>query len=147
MSGRLSTEIAESLEPDEASVVEIIVGERHPLSDVDHEPLQFADAFADAFPCRCRMSHHVSLGDPVLKAFDTDMVRRVPEVLRVEDDESLSSPVVSRRIRQAQQKIAAVSVGHSPADSAEEWFSAIARKWFPKGGRTERIAVPETDLP
>jgi hypothetical protein len=118
MADRLSTEFAEGLELDEASVLEIIVGERHPLSDVDHDLLQFADAF----PCRCRLSHHLSLEDPVLKAFDTDMVRRVLEALRVEEDESISSPVVSRRIQQAQQKIAAASRGNLPADSAEEWL-------------------------
>jgi preprotein translocase subunit SecA len=114
----LSTEISEGLNLDETSVVDIIVGERHPLSNVDNKLMQFADAF----PCRCRLSHHLSLDDTVIAGFGGDFVRRVLEVLHVEDDESICSPVVSRRVQQAQQKIAAAAIGNSPAESSGQWL-------------------------
>ncbi len=55
----LSTDIATSLHLEESVIIDIIVGERHPLPSVDEQ----LEQFADMLPCRCRLS--VPLPSPV----------------------------------------------------------------------------------
>lgn len=114
----LNTTLAASLKVDESAVIDIIVGERHPLPSVDDR----LEEFADELPCRCRFSHHVSLEDAVMRVFAGDWVKNVLKKLGMKEDEAIESQMVSRRIRQAQQKVEGRAFGSLDAESAAEWL-------------------------
>lgn len=114
----LNTNLAASLRVDESANIDIIVGERHPLPSVDDR----LEEFADELPCRCRFSHHISLDDAVLKVFAGDWIKNVLKQLGMTEDEAIESQMVSRRIRQAQQKIEGRAFGSLNVQSAAEWL-------------------------
>ena len=114
----LNTDLAASLHLDESAIIDIIVGERHPLPSVDDR----LEEFADELPCRCRFSHHVSLEDAVMKVFAGDWVKNVLKQMGMKEDEAIESQMVSRRIKQAQQKIEGRAYGSSDAESAARWL-------------------------
>jgi len=118
IASNLNTDLAASLNLGESAIIDVIVGERHPLPSVDdrlHE-------FADELPCRCRFSHHVSLEDPVMKIFAGEWVQNVLSKLGMTEEEAIESQMVSRRIRQTQQKIDGRRFGSLDAKSAAEWL-------------------------
>ncbi len=114
----LNTDLATSLSLDESAMIDVIVGERHPLPSVDDR----LEEFADELPCRCRFSHHLSLEDAVMEVFAGDWVKGVLTKLGMKEDEAIESQLVSRRIRQAQQKIEGRAFGTVDAESAAEWL-------------------------
>jgi len=114
----LNSGLAASLSLEESAIIDIIVGERHPSPSVD-DRLQ---EFADELPCRCRFSHHVSLEDAVMKVFAGDWVKNVLKQLGMSEDDAIESQMVSRRIRQVQQKIEGRAFGSLDAESAAEWL-------------------------
>jgi len=114
----LKTDLATSLNLDESAIIDVIVGERHPLPSVDDR----LEEFADELPCRCRFSHHVSLEDAVIKAFVGDWVRNMLTQMGMKKDEAIESHMVSRRIRVAQQKNEGRSFDTVYAESAAEWL-------------------------
>jgi hypothetical protein len=103
---------------DPSRTVEIVVGERHPLQSHDENVL----AFVRSLPCRCRLVYHVSLEDPLMRAFCGEWVETVLKRLGMAEDEAIDSNLVARRIKAAQKKIAKQCVSESPADSAELWM-------------------------
>lgn len=118
LAANLNTELAASLNLDESAVIDVIVGQRHPLPSVDdrlHE-------FADGLPCRCRFTHHLSLDDVVIKAFTGEWVRNILSTLGMTESEAIESNTVARRIRQAQQKIEGKAFGSFDAESAAQWL-------------------------
>lgn len=115
----LNMALAATLKVDASAIIDIIVGERHPLPSVDDR----LEEFADSLPCRCRFSHHVSLEDAVMKVFAGDWVKTVLRQLGMKEDEAIESDMVSRRIRQAQQKIEGRAFGSLDAESAAEWLA------------------------
>jgi preprotein translocase subunit SecA len=114
----LSIDIATKLNLDESATIDIIVGERHPLPSVDER----LEQFAGGLPCRCRFAHHLSLEDPVMRIFAGDWVQNVLKQLGMKENEAIESQMVSRRIKQAQQKIEGRAFGSSEAESAERWL-------------------------
>jgi hypothetical protein len=118
LAGNLDTDLAASLNLEESAIIDIIVGERHPLPSVDDR----LEEFADELPCRCRFSHHVSLEDPVINIFAGEWVQNVLRKLGMTEDEAIESQMVSRRIKQAQQKIEGRAFGSIDAESAAQWL-------------------------
>ena len=116
--GNLNSGLAASLNLEAPAIIDIIVGERHPLPSVDDR----LEEFADELPCRCRFSHHVSLEDAMMKVFAGDWVKNVLKQLGMSEDEAIESEMVSRRIRSAQKKIEGRTFGSLNANSAEEWL-------------------------
>jgi hypothetical protein len=114
----LDVDLATSLNLDKSAIIDVIVGERHPLPSVDDR----LEEFADELPCRCRFSHHISLEDPVIKIFAGEWVGNVLRKLGISEDQAIESNMVSRRIRQAQQKIEGRAFGSSDANTAAEWL-------------------------
>lgn len=114
----LDTDLAASLNLSESAIIDIIVGERHPLPSVDDR----LEEFADYLPCRCRFSHHVSLDDPVIEIFAGDWIKNVLKQLGMKEDEAIESQTVSRRIRKTQQKIEGRAYGNFDAESAAHWL-------------------------
>jgi len=124
----LNTNLAASLRVDESATIDIIVGERHPLPSVDDR----LEEFADELPCRCRFSHYVSLDDAMMKVFAGDWIKNVLKQLGMTEDEAIESQMVSRRIRQAQQKIEGRAFGSLNAESAAEWLEKNCPDLLPK---------------
>lgn len=118
VAANLNTELGASLNLDESSIIDVIVGERHPLPSADDR----LEAFANEFPCRCRLSRHVSLEDAVMKVFAGEWVQNMLRKLGMTEDEFIESQLVSRRIRKAQQKIEGTAFGSLNAESAAEWL-------------------------
>lgn len=114
----LSVDIATSLNLDTSATIDLIVGERHPLRSVDER----LEQFADELPCRCRVSHHLSLEDPVMKSFAGEWVQNLLEKLGMSADEAIESAMVSRRLKQSQRKIEGQAFGSVDAESAAQWL-------------------------
>ena len=118
LASELSMGIAASLNLYESATIDLIVGERHLLPSVDER----FEQFAGELPCRCRLSHHLSLDDPMMKIFAGDWIQNLLEKLGMKEDEAIESQMVARRIKQAQQKIEGRASGCSEAESAEGWL-------------------------
>ncbi len=103
---------------DDSQIVEIIVAERHPLQAHDAAVAEFAQSL----PCRCRLVHHISLEDPMLRMFAGEWVQNVLQRLGMNEDEAIESRMVTRRIQAAAQKIERQVVSDLPTNSAEEWL-------------------------
>lgn len=115
----LNTDLFASLNLDESAVIDVIVGERHPLRSVDER----LEEFAHELPFRCRISHHVSLEDAVMKGVANDLeVKKLLKQIGLEEGESISSIKLSHHIRQEQQKIESRAFGTDDAESALEWL-------------------------
>lgn len=102
----------------ESQKIMILVGERHPLAAHDDSILEFARGL----PCQSDLVHHLSLADPLMRAFCGEWVESVLKKLGMAEDEAIESKLVVGRIKQAQREIASRSCDDSPADSAESWL-------------------------
>lgn len=107
-----------TISSDQARPIQIIVGERHPL--LSHEDVILE--FARSLPCRCRLVHHVSLEDPLMRAFSGEWVEGILKSLGMAEDEAIESKMVARQIKAAQQKLAGQCMTDFPAESAEKWM-------------------------
>jgi len=114
----LSSDFVNRLNINESDKIDLIVAERHPLPAEDKKVIQFAESL----PCRCRLSYHLSMEDPVLKAFAGDHVKNILKMIGMMPNEAISSTLVSRRIKAALKKIEAKSFDNSAARSAAEWL-------------------------
>ena len=90
----------------------------HPLPSHDDALRQFAQSFS----CPCRFVQHVSLEDPLLRLFAGDWVEQVLRQLGMQEDDVIERRMVARRIRTAQEKIAARAKGDAPGEPAAEWL-------------------------
>jgi hypothetical protein len=108
---------------DQSLIVDMLASERHPLPSHDEAALNFAQAL----PCRCRLVHHLSLEDPLIRMFSGE---RVPTILRrlgMAEDKPIESKMVARQIRSGQEKLASRCFSDYPADSAKEWLERNGR--------------------
>jgi hypothetical protein len=118
--------LAENLSTDglglaDAATIEVIVGERHPLRSEDDRVLAFTEELTE-LGYQCVVRWHLSLDDPLMLLFAGEAVKKTLRQLGMKDNEAIESKMVSRRIGQAQQKIAAGATGNRPAPSAAEWM-------------------------
>jgi hypothetical protein len=114
----LSTATASRLILDNSATIDLIVAERHPMVDAEDKVIEFSKGL----PCKCRVAYHLSLEDPVLKRFSGEWVTGVLKKLGMAEDESLESPLVTRRIRGAQEIYKREVIGNHEAHSAAEWM-------------------------
>ena len=117
-----------TISSDETRPLQIIVGERHPLLSHDDAVLEFARSL----PCRCRLVHHVSLEDPLMRAFSGEWVEGILKSLGMAEVEAIESKMVARQIKAAQQKLAAQCMTDFPAESAEKWMERNRSGVWPK---------------
>lgn len=66
-------------------------------------------------------------GEPLMRLFFADWAREVLPRLGMQEDESIESGMVSRRLRKAQQLVAQNALRDEPADSAQQWFERNTR--------------------
>ncbi|MCC9601489.1 hypothetical protein LOC67_13110 [Stieleria sp. JC731] len=129
LADQLSASIASGLDVTHSDIIELIIAERHPLPRVDGKVL---NDFAAVLPCRCRVTYHHSLEEPLMRQFAGDNLSRMLEMLGMQPDEKIESSMVTRAIRNAQKRLASAlsSNSHSglKADSMEEWFQKNVSK-------------------
>ena len=102
----------------EAHRVVIVVGERHPLATADDDLLEFLGRL----PCHCRVQHHLSLDDAVLRIATGPWLEKMLRTMGMTDDEAIDAKQLSERIRRLQRKLEPHVSGDAAADSAEEWL-------------------------
>ena len=105
------------------TTLELIVAERHPLRSVDAE----LNEFAEALPCRCRIAHHLSLDDPLLRFFGSESIRQLLGRLGATEDEPITHQLITRSIENAQEKIEAKVTNPVDANSAAGWLEVNVR--------------------
>ena len=118
LASNLAPGIADGLDLDQSTTIDFLVAERHPLISADEQ----LESFAALLPCRCRLAYHLSLDDPLLKAFSSAWLQNVLEKLGMKEDEPIESELVVRRLKGALRKIESKSFGASNANSAAEWL-------------------------
>ena len=77
---------------DESHTIEIIVGERHPMSSRDDALLSIAGNFS----CRSRIVYHLSLEDAFMKVFAGEWVMKTFRALGMKEDEAIKAHLVAQ---------------------------------------------------
>lgn len=113
----LALDDGESTPIDGPPRVTVLVPEMHPLPDREAE----VEAFAEQLPSPT-LTYFASLEDPVMKLFSGAWLQEMLKHLGMKEDEEIRSPMVSRRIRRAQQRIARRVETETAARSVEEWM-------------------------
>jgi hypothetical protein len=109
-------------EPVSGDPVPVLVLERHPLREHDEDVVRFVEGLGRP----SRVTFHTHLGSPLMRMFAGEWVSGVLQRLGMKDDEAIESRMVTRQIKQAQDKIAKRVTGSADAESVEEWFQ---RNW------------------
>jgi hypothetical protein len=123
---RILLVLAEVLIPDEfpgtvdadANEVSILVAERHFLRSHDQAIVTFATSMTRP----CRVAFHLSLDDPLLRVFAGEWVRNLLSDLGMTESNPISSPMIARRIKSAQARLAKRAIDERKAASAQEWL-------------------------
>lgn len=101
-----------------AARVLILVVEHHPLLSQDEAVLEASSRV----PCRVELVFHTALTDALLERFGGERLRGLLKQLGHPEDECVSHALISKAIRNAQEKIGRQVSGGLPTRSAEEWF-------------------------
>lgn len=120
---QLSREVPATLPLGESDDFDLIVAERHPLRPVDEELLQFAEAL----PCRCRIVHHLSFDDALLRSFVPQSSRAAIGRMAGTGEEPITHRLVDRSLERAQRKVEDDAIASHDADSAAEWLERNTR--------------------
>jgi hypothetical protein len=101
-----------------ASPLPVIVLERHPLRSHDDRVVEFAEGLGGS----ATVEFHVSLDDPLMKRFAGKWMQNVLRNMGMKEAEPIESPMVARRVKAAQTRVAKRRMNERDADSAEEWL-------------------------
>jgi hypothetical protein len=112
--------------PEAGQGIEIIAAEHHPHPKHDEAILRAAEEL----PYPCRLTYHISLDDALLRVFNSRSVADLLRRLGMKEDESIRSKMVTRRLKEAQKKIAESTIGDQSAESAVEWLGLNAPSAF-----------------
>lgn len=104
--------------PSDSSVLNILVVEHHPQRSKDEALIQAAEA---ASYC-VELCFHIGLDDPLLSHYGVGSIQALGRKLGVDEETFLSNPMITRSIRQAQEKIEKQVPRDLPASSIEDWF-------------------------
>jgi preprotein translocase subunit SecA len=108
----------------EAGPVTILVAERFFLRAADEEIEKFAATLGAA----CRLRFHLALDDPLLREFAGEWTGGMLRALGMSEADSIESPLISRRLRTAQERMAGRVTDERPAESPEEWWKINAQR-------------------
>lgn len=122
LADQLSMEMASQLNVDPSATIDVWVAEAHPVP----EPDQHIKDFADRFPCHCRLCYHLALTDPLLVHMAGTQLQKLAGMLDLDEEDSISSRMLDRRVWAAQQSVAKSASGRQPADSARQWLQRNA---------------------
>jgi preprotein translocase subunit SecA len=96
----------------------IIVAEHHPLRSRDEQLITSTAELG----CQAQLTFHLSLDDPLLTNFGVSSVQDLGRRLGIDEETFLSNPMITRAIRQGQEKIEREVPRDLPAWSIEDWF-------------------------
>jgi len=96
----------------------IIVAEHHPRYSPDQSIIELAGRATYG----SELCFHISLDDPLLKYFGGASLQSLLEKLGLSADGCISHPLVTRAIRNAQEKIERKVPRELPAESIQDWF-------------------------
>lgn len=102
----------------QASVLEIIVAEHHPMHSRDKSVVDAAAKLS----CNVQLCFYFSLDDPVMKHFGAETVKAQFERLGIDKNECISHHLINTAITSAQEKIETQVGKDVPTYSAEDWF-------------------------
>ena len=120
LASELSSDVASYWPGVESQPAFVLVAERHPLRAHDDRII----AFAGELPCKAQVVFHLSLEDALLKVFIGQQIEELLRRMGMDENESIDSNMVSRRIAAAQKKIASQAFGDSDVRSAADWLAA-----------------------
>lgn len=101
-----------------SAYVEVIVAEHHPRRSCDEDLIRAAATI----PCRTQVSFHISLDDPLIVHFSGDSIQKLFKQLGASEVDSLSNPMITAAIRQAQEKVESQVPRDLAAQSMADWF-------------------------
>lgn len=104
--------------PASAVPLNIIVAGHYPLRSRDEQLIKATTTIS----CEAQLSFHLSLDDPLLINFGVTSVQDLGKRLGIDEEVFLSNPLITRAIRQAQEKIEKEVPRDLPAWSIEDWF-------------------------
>jgi len=128
--------LAKQLRPDpfpgvavgDEGLTQILVAERHFARESD----DVISDFANGLGTRCHIVFHLSLDDPLVKAFAGEMLIGTLRRLGIDESSPIESVHIVRRILSVQKKFAGRAQPDRDANSAEEWLEA---EYPEEGGR------------
>lgn len=111
---------ARSLPPTEQSrsSLRILVAEHHPMAPRDQALLDAAASLS----CDAQVTYHTSLSDALMMHFGGEKLRGLMRQLGMEEQDCVSHPMISKAIRNAQDKILSQIEREMQTNSPEEWF-------------------------
>lgn len=111
---------ARSLPPAERSrsSLRILIAEHHPIASRDQALLDAASSMS----CNAEVIYHTSLTDPLLLHFGGEKLRGLMKQLGMEEQDCVSHPMISKAIKNAQEKIQSQIEREMQTNSPEEWF-------------------------
>ncbi len=131
--GRVVVGLAKALQTDRPQLgnpfmrtLQVIVVEHHPLESRDNYVLEATGRLH----CQPEVCFHIALDDPLVKHFGGDKIVALMKRLGTDESESISHPLVTSAIQNAQKKIEKKVPRDLPAESIEDWISYnLKEKW------------------
>jgi hypothetical protein len=115
---RLQTSTPTPIETSQQVSLRIIVAEHHPRRSKDQQLLEAAATLT----CEAQLTVHIALDDPLLTHFGVRSIQDLYRRLGIDEETSLSNPLITTAIRRAQEKIESQVPRDLPAWSIEDWF-------------------------
>jgi len=109
---------------DRSESISMIVIERHPLLSEDHR----VERFASEIPCPVRFGYYLSIDDAVVERAAGQELIHLLRLLGMEDQQLISSTMLTRRIEKKLKQDAAVFRINHRTDSAVEWYREAGRQ-------------------
>lgn len=101
-----------------SALLNIIVADHHPKRSSDEQLI----AAAQTISCEAQLTFHISLDDPLLTHFGVRSIQKLYQRLGIDEENSLSNPMITAAIHRAQEKIESQVPKDMPAWSIEDWF-------------------------
>jgi hypothetical protein len=98
--------------------LKIFVLEHHPRRSKDQALLDYAERLS----CETEVCFYFSLDDPLLLHFNGDSIQGLLKRMGIDESESLSHPLITKAMANAQEKIETSVPKDLQAESIEDWF-------------------------
>lgn len=98
--------------------LKILVLEHHPRRSKDQALLDFAEKLS----CAPEVCFHFSLDDPLLLHFSGETIQKLFRKIGIDESESLSNPLITKAMANAQERIESAVPQDLQAESIEDWF-------------------------
>lgn len=98
--------------------LKILVLEHHPLRSKDQALLDFAEKLS----CEPEVCFYFALDDPLLLHFNGDSIQTLFKKIGIDESETLSHPLITKAMANAQEKLESSVPQDLQAESIEDWF-------------------------